>query len=122
MAAAIENLKKKGFNIDFKLLQAKSNDEAMEIVKECDLVVDQLLVGWYGALAVEGMTFGKPVISFFDRRFENFVPFFKEIPIILANSSNIESVLEKIIKNPDLLREAGIKGRQFVEKHHGPKK
>ena len=30
---------------------------------QADLVVDQVLIGWYGALAVETMAMGKPVIA-----------------------------------------------------------
>ncbi len=55
---------KKYKNIRFEIIENKPNKEAIEIYKKADIVIDQVLVGWYGAFAVEVMKMGKPVAVF----------------------------------------------------------
>ena len=38
--------------------------EAMKLYAQADLVIDQLLAGWYGGFAVETMAMGKPVVCY----------------------------------------------------------
>lgn len=113
---AIENLKKKGYKFDFKLIEQKTNQEAQEIFKKADIIVDQLRLGDYGTLAVESMAMGKPVICWVtDYLFEKY---FHDCPIVRANTKNIENQLEKLIKDSDLRQKLGEDGRVYVEKHH----
>jgi len=38
------------------------NEEMISMIHAADVVLDQLIVGWYAMLAMEGMALGKPVI------------------------------------------------------------
>lgn len=40
------------------------HDKVHELYEKTDLAVDELLVGWYGAFAVEMMALGKPVVCY----------------------------------------------------------
>ena len=50
---AIESLKEKHNNsFDFILIQNMPHEEAMRMYQKADLIIDQLLAGWYGAFAI----------------------------------------------------------------------
>lgn len=117
--SACEKLKDK---VELILVQNKTNEEALKIYKEADIVIDQLKVGWYGGFAVEVMRMGKPVIayisdislSFIGRELKN------DLPIINANISNIYNVLQDIIKEKEKLQYISQKSYEYVNKYHDP--
>ena len=39
-----------------------SNEEVIKLIQRADLVIDQLVIGWYAMFAIEAMSLGKPVI------------------------------------------------------------
>jgi hypothetical protein len=116
---AVECLKTR-YDFDFKLVENMPRREALEIMKRCDIYIDQLILGSHGAAAVEAMAFGKPVVCYINPIIgKNYPP---ELPVFNANPDNIAEKLETLIKNADFRRELGVKGRQYVEKYHGDKK
>jgi hypothetical protein len=110
---------------DFVLVEGRSNADARLLYEQADLVIDQLLAGWYGGLAVEVMALGKPVISYLRRSDLVFIPpkMRDELPIIEADPDSIYSVLREwlTIKVGDLM-ERGVKSRDYVENWHDPVK
>ena len=58
--------------------------EAMKLYAQADLVIDQLLAGWYGGFAVETMAMGKPVVCYVRAEDLQFVPpaMAAELPLI----------------------------------------
>jgi hypothetical protein len=64
--------------------------------KEADIVIDQLITGWYGLLSVEALAAGKEVICYVD---EHLKPnLFPDCPIEIADVNNIEEVIIKCIE------------------------
>ena len=53
-----------GLDADFRLVEGLTHDEAFELYREADIVVDQLNAGWYGVFAIECLALGKPVVTF----------------------------------------------------------
>lgn len=51
-------------DFDFELVEGVTRQQALERYARADVVVDQLLVGWYGAVAVEAMWLGKAVMAY----------------------------------------------------------
>ncbi len=122
---SLENLQKRGYIIDIVLIENVSNQQAMELYKGLDLVVDQLFAGWYGGLAVECMALGKPVVSYIREQDLQFIPkeMAAELPVISANPEDVEKKLEMILLMDRLeLRDLGIRSRKYVEKWHDPEK
>lgn len=122
---AVESLKRQGIQFEFFLVEGVSHREAKEIYRKADLLVDQLLSGWYGGLALELMALGKPVISYIRDEDLTFIPsdMRAELPVINATSSSIEDVLRHwLTVGPDKLAEHGRISRQYVEKWHDPLK
>ncbi len=121
--AALENLKK-NYPIEIILIEGMSNKEALEICKQADLVIDQVLAGWYGGFAVEAMRMGKPVGVFIREEDLRFIPEkmakgLKEA-VINLNPFNIETVLEGYLQNPELLLSKSKASLEYVHKWHDP--
>lgn len=122
---AIEELKKNGFEFEFELVHGVPQNQMKAYLSKADLVIDQLLVGWYGGLSVEAMALGIPVICYL--RSEDLIHVPKEMiedcPIINASPETLYSVLKNTILSSSqeiqILKE---KSRYYVEKWHDPKR
>jgi len=123
--AAVERLRAAGVKFRFRLVEGLSHEEARKVYEAADLVVDQLLVGWYGGLAVEAMALGKPVIAYLrDEDLGRLPPgMAAELPILRATPDRIEGVLRRWLTAPaDELRAAGRASRRFTERWHDPRR
>ncbi len=60
---AVEELKQE-LDFDFKLLEHMPRQEAMKQVQQCDIFIDQLMLGSHGLSSCEAMSFGKPVMCY----------------------------------------------------------
>lgn len=117
---AFERLRGKYDNVDFVLVEGKSQEEAIQIYKTADIIVDQLFVGTYGVFALECMALGKPVITCIRDEMRDLLP--KDLPIVSANKDTIERALERLIQNEDERIRCGQQGRAYVEKYHDYRK
>ncbi|MES2949210.1 MAG: hypothetical protein V4858_11790 [Pseudomonadota bacterium] len=48
--------------IELDLIENLVRERALDRLLQCDVLVDQLLIGWYGGVAIEAMLLGKAVI------------------------------------------------------------
>lgn len=61
--AAVERLQRRGFEIEFVMLQGLANEEVLSALRRCDLVVDQFYSDTpMAGLATEAALLGKPVL------------------------------------------------------------
>jgi len=122
---AFERLKNDGIEFRYTLVENMSHEQAMEVYKSADILIDQLLIGYYGGLAVELMCLGKPVICYLRDEDIKYLPeqMQKDLPIINANPDDIYDVLKECLTTKkSSLRDIGIKGRKYAETWHDPKK
>ncbi|MFA5136555.1 MAG: glycosyltransferase family 1 protein [Patescibacteria group bacterium] len=118
---AVERLKKEGVSFEFKLVENTPNNKAVELYRKADLLIDQLLAGWYGKLAVELMALGKPVIAYIRQSDLKSIPvdMKKDLPIINADPETIYTVLKRCVTADRLkLNRLGKQSRLYVEKWH----
>lgn len=123
LTRAIEKLQSEGLEIELTLIQKKPNSEVLKAIEECDLVVEQLVIGWYAQFAIEAMAYGKPVVSHIDR---NLMSLYaskglldeKEFPIISADCISIEETLRDFYYHSDSYQDRTSSGPEYVEKHH----
>jgi len=114
--AAIGRLHGEGVRFRYFRIEKTDNREAIRLYRMADVIIDQILCGSYGMLAVESMSLGKPVVGFVR---EDLLPLFpEEPPIVNTNPDTIGDVLRELIAEPRLRREKGLEGRRYVEKHH----
>jgi len=116
--AAIDQLKKEGHNIEFRLVEGITHKQLMEEYINCDILIDQISVGWYATAALEAMAVGRPTCAFIDQRYFQYIDYSDEIPVINVTKENIVAKLRQLINNKDELLSIGEKSRLFVEKHH----
>ncbi len=91
VTAAAEQLRAEGVELDFRLVEGLRHEEAVRAYEQADILVDQLLVGWYGGVAVEFMALGKPVVCFLaDEWTDRYAPaeLMAELPIVRADPEN----------------------------------
>lgn len=114
--AAVERLKDRGFDFDFRLVEGIDHQDAVELYRSADVVVDQLLIGWYGVLALEAMALGKAVVAYVrPDLYERFSP---RIPIVNATIDSLEEALAELVCDAARREELGLQGRAFVEAVH----
>ena len=116
---AVQSLKKKGIKFRFKLVTKISNDDAIKLYESSDLIIDQLHIGWYGTLALENMSLGKPVIVYIALDLQAVFDGF-DMPVIPATIDNLEKVLENAIRDKILRERVSKAGRRWVEHQHSP--
>ena len=116
---AVDKLKEE-FSFEFKLVNNITIQELYDEISRADLVVDQLIQGWYGMLPLEAMMLKKPVVCYLRDDVKNELP--PSCPIINANPSDIYSVLKKLLLNVSGWKSIGEKGRIFVEEYHDARK
>jgi glycosyltransferase involved in cell wall biosynthesis len=113
--AAVETLNKEGLQFDFVLLEGLPHDTLMKELAEADIVIDQIVIGWYGVLAVEAMALGKAVIAYIRDDLVNELP--KGV-LVNANPKTIAERLRELVSNADMRAELGLTARRFVEDYH----
>jgi glycosyltransferase involved in cell wall biosynthesis len=115
IAEAIDKLKKK-YDFNFKIVKNVEHDILLKEIEQCDLVIDQMLVGFYGIFSVEAMAMGKSVICYIREDIWNDIK--EECPVYNANPDNLYDVLEMILKNPGQLIAKSIISRKYAEEKH----
>jgi hypothetical protein len=121
---ALNNLTKKHTNIEVEIIENIPYQEALIKYKEAHLVIDQVLIGWYGAFAVEVMKMAKPLAVFIREEDLAFIPeqMSKDLlgAVININQNNIENVLELYINNIELLHDKSNLSYEYAQKWHNP--
>ena len=122
---AVKSLKKEGYKIDFIILERMENNDVLKTIRSADIFVDQLVMGYYGLAAIEGMASGVPVICNLENReitnvFRRY-SFLNECPIVSATPETIADTLRVLITHAKLREELGRAGRHYVEKYHSYK-
>ncbi|WP_027408539.1 glycosyltransferase family 4 protein [Anoxybacteroides tepidamans] len=113
---AIKMLTKKGYPVDFQLLRKVPHEEALRMYERADIIIDQMCIGSFGILSLEGMALGKPVVCHIR---EGLVETYPEgLPIVNASPKNLYEKLKELVEHPEQLQELGMQGREYVEKHH----
>jgi hypothetical protein len=120
---AVEKLAEK-YPVELVLIENISHSEALRLYEQADLVVDQLLAGWYGGFAVEVMKMGKPLAVYIREDDLKYVPEamvhdLREA-VINVNPNNISEVLEMYLQNRELLKQKSLAGYDYVMKWHDP--
>jgi glycosyltransferase involved in cell wall biosynthesis len=121
--SAFERLKKEGVPFRYTLVEGMTNQKAREIYETADLLVDQLLIGYYGGLAVELMALAKPVICYIREKDLQHMPqeMVRDMPIINATPNTIYEVLKACLTTDKAeLRDIGLSSRNYVETYHDP--
>jgi glycosyltransferase involved in cell wall biosynthesis len=112
---ALKELKNEGLRFELKLLNKVPFKEALEWYKRADLIVDQILIGWYGVLATECMAMGKPVAVYMR---DDLVNTPQDVPVQNINLDNVKDKLRDAIQDFELRKYLSERGRSYVKATH----
>jgi glycosyltransferase involved in cell wall biosynthesis len=119
---AVAKLQREGHRVRLDLIEGVTRDEVLARVVQADVVVDQLLIGWYGAFAVEAMALGRPVLAYVREDEPEDNPFGAELPIVRTTAAALADDLLALAGDGKRRLELGAAGRRFVEEHHDPRR
>ena len=124
--AAIERLKQEGHHIEYFFVENKPSKQMRFYQAQADIVVEQLIFGWWGSTFVEAAALGKPVVCYLRPSWKAFFlktfPEYDSLPIVEADTNTIYDALKKLVTDADYRRQKGEESRQFAEVHFDPEK
>lgn len=101
---------------DEKSLYSVTRYDLFKLYKESDIVIDQLLIGWYGLQSIEALVAGCQVISYIEQDLEPYL--FPECPIHNANANTLESVILNCINKKQDRKLNSIHNTGWIKKYH----
>ena len=118
---AVHQARLTGADFGFIFAERVPHDVAMTLYREIHVLLEQFVIGWYGAQAVECSALGIPVVVWIRSEDLEFVPneMLDDLPFIFAGRRHLKETILRLIKmSPKELDEIGRKGRAFIEKWH----
>ena len=116
---AVEDLREEGYDVELVLVENMSHEKAVECYKSSDIVVDQLLAGWYGVFAIECMAMGKPVCVYIKEELESYL---HSNPLVNTSPARLKEDLRILLEDEKLRSKIGREARRFVEVTHDSNK
>jgi hypothetical protein len=116
----IEQLKKEGIKFEFLLLEGIPNQLVLEKVKEADIVIDQVINGWYGLFSTESMALGKPVLCYIIEKYKK--EYEPNLPIVNTDRNHIAENLKTLIENSELRLKIAKESRVYAEEFHNSRR
>ena len=115
---AIENLKKKGHNINFIEITGKSHYEVIKNLQNCDFIIDQVYSDLpLPGFATEAAWFGKPAVigGYYEKFIHNdclpeHIP-----PSLYCPPDRVESAIELLISDEKYRLKLGREAQEFVK-------
>lgn len=121
LLASMDRLRARGVLVRLELLERIPNEQVRERLARCDILVEQLHLG-YGLNAIEGMALGRPVISnLSDDRYyalHRQLTGLDDCPIVSCGPDGLDQALISLISDPTLRQRLGAAGRTYVERFH----
>ena len=120
---AVQTLKEEGHQIDLAIVEKQPNEEVLKEIARADVVLDQIVMGWYAMFALEAMALGKPIVCYIRPDLSDFYQKAglideDELPFLSADVLRVKTLIEEIAEGQYDLEKIGKRGRAFVEKHH----
>jgi hypothetical protein len=121
--ASLRELEKE-YDFEYIAVRGKPHHEAMALYAQADLVIDQVLAGWYGGFAVELMSMGKPVACYLrDEDFGVLPPAMRaELPLVRVDPRRLTADLAAAFERRKEWRAIGEAARRYVLRWHNPRR
>lgn len=120
---AVAELREEGVDVELVVVSRVPNHEVRRLIATCDVIADQLVVGWYAMFALEAMAAGRPVLCYLRQDLIDLYTFAElvepdEIPIIQCNTRNVKDVIRDLARDREKLAAIGERSRAYAVKHH----
>ena len=113
-----------GYNFGYLHAECIPHEQALKYYPDIDVMLEQFVIGWFGAQAIECMFMRKVVVAYLHPDDLLQVPpeMIEGLPIISASPDKLDKVLIDIINGKYDLAHIGEMGRQFVIRQNDPLK
>ncbi|WP_320040112.1 hypothetical protein [uncultured Desulfobacter sp.] len=101
----------------YKIITGKPLSEVLQVKQKARIVIDDLATGSYHLTGLEGLTQGKPVLSFLDERCLHLLRHFSGLdhcPFINVRLEDARQVLIYLLDHPDVCRKIGRASRNWI--------
>ena len=119
----LENLKKNK-NAKINTFDIKPLKDALKIKQSSEIVIDDLVTGSYHISSLEGLSMGKPVLTYLDNRTQfvfNELSGSNECPLINTRFEEAYEILAFLLDNKKITNEIGKNSRVWFEKYWSEK-
>ena len=104
----------------FLLLEPVGKRRLVDYYRSCDVVLDQMVYGYFGATALEAASVGKPLVM--RLRQEQYASFYQgdTAPVCTVDSpAAVRDTLVSLAQSPEKRRQLGDDMRAWLVRHHG---
>ncbi|SDU86563.1 hypothetical protein [Jiangella alkaliphila] len=112
---ALQSLHDDGL-IEYRRASGLPHAELVELVKDCDIVVDQAVLGLYGVFAAESMAAGRVTLAHVAPHVRARVPV--ELPIVEITPPTVRDVIAEIVRQRDEAIKTAHAGVEFARMYH----
>ncbi|MEU2664341.1 glycosyltransferase [Micromonospora sp. NPDC007220] len=102
--------------IELRLAEGVAWAEMRELVRDCDLVLDQFTTGSFGTFAVEAMAAGKPVVAYLSEQVTKTVG--GDLPIVNATPTDLTTVVESLLDDREATAKIGLASAEYARTYH----
>jgi hypothetical protein len=120
---AIDALKHQGYQIDYIEISGRPNSEVLEELSKCDFVIDQVFADIpMAALSTEAALFSKPSIvgGYAHDELNRYAGNIGLPMATYAKPEELESMVRRLIDDPEFRRECGARAHDFVRSYWRP--
>jgi hypothetical protein len=113
--AALTPLAERGL-IEYRRLEGVAPERMPELVRSADVVVDQVVLGLYSAMAIQAMCAGKVVLAHVSDRCRDRLPL--PLPIVEAPPDGVGAAVQGVLDDRAGHRELAARGRAYAGQVH----
>ena len=110
--------------VEYVPIEGLAWKDCLKVLSSCDILIDQVLQGWYGGISVEAALLGVFPIAYVNPDFLRFVPdnMRNDLPVLaLEDKVDLLHVLEQLISCRDGILQEAARCRQSALKFHEAK-
>jgi hypothetical protein len=113
---AIDALRSRGWAIDFVELNGVTHERVLAELRDADLSIGKMKMGYYANAQIESLAVGVPTITYV--RPELMTDDLRESGFIFATIDTLETVLEDCLLHPEALAEKRARAREGILRLH----
>jgi glycosyltransferase involved in cell wall biosynthesis len=115
----INELRRVGLDGRFVLLPVSGKRKLVEYLRAADCLIDQFVIGYYGATALEAMACGLPVIMRLARdQYDALCPTGAPPVLDADNANDVAAALDRLAASPEESRRISAASREWVMRNH----